>query len=87
MSLGQRRDWFRILRDLTAVGLDYSKIARKCNRHFSTVQKWAAGTEPKESDGRLVLALYARHCPEKYREHQKHFEIRLEADTTPGALA
>lgn len=73
----RRRDWFTILRDLMAAGVPMSVVARKCNRDGATVRKWGEGAEPKESDARVVLALYARHCPRKYIEHQKHFEIRM----------
>lgn len=74
----RRRDWFRILRDLMAAGISMGKVARKCNREPRTVSRWAEGSDPKEADARIVLALYARHCPEKYREHQKQFEIHIE---------
>lgn len=80
MTSARRRDWFRILRDLTAVGVRYSYVARKCNRDSKTVQNWADGGEPKESDARIVLALYAKHCPLKYLDHQRAFDIRVEID-------
>lgn len=76
----RRRDWFRILRDLMAVGVSMNQVARKCGRNGTTVKNWACGSEPKDSDARIVLALYAKHCPEKYRAHQKHFDIRLEIE-------
>lgn len=72
-----RRDWFRILRDLNAASVSMAQIARKCNHHTATVVAWADGGDPKEADARIVLALYARHCPLKYLEHQKQYEIRL----------
>jgi hypothetical protein len=74
----RRRDWFRILRDLKAVGLSYGAVARKVGRDPSTVQGWAEGAEPRESDARVVLALYAKHRPADYLRHQKEFEIRVE---------
>ncbi len=79
-----RRDWFRILRDLAAVRVSYATVARKCNRDVSTVKGWADGGDPKESDARIVLALYARHCPLKYVEHQREFEISVEISRTVG---
>ena len=78
-----RRDWFRIIRDLAAVrdsagvSLTMAYIARKVGRSKDAVQAWAEGSEPKESDARIVLALYAKHCPEKYRAHQAEYEIRV----------
>lgn len=72
----RRRDWFRILRDLAAAGWGYSAVGRKCNRDPTTVRMWAEGSEPKESDARVVLALYAKYCPAKYAEHQLEFELR-----------
>lgn len=75
-----RRDWFRILRDLMAAGQSMSKVARKCSHDVCTVRNWAEGGEPKESDARIVLAMYARHCPVQYRAHQKHFEISVMVD-------
>ena len=78
----KRRDWFRILRDLMQVGVSMTQVARKCNRDVSAVRGWANGSEPKESDARVVLALYAKHLPLKYLEHQKAFEIRAEIEAT-----
>jgi hypothetical protein len=82
----RRRDWFRILRDLAAAGISMAEVGRKCGRSKDAVQGWSEGSEPKESDGRVVLALYAKHCPMEYLEHQRHFEIRVEMVnvTTPG---
>ncbi|ALV06689.1 hypothetical protein [Roseateles depolymerans] len=78
----KKRDWFRILRDLSAAGVSMSLVARKCGLHSSTVRMWAEGSEPKESDARTVLAIYARVCPAKYREHQAQFSIRAEMERT-----
>ena len=80
MATHRKRDWFVILRELMKAGVSMSKVARKCNRDPTTVYKWADGGEPKESDARVVLALYARYCPDKYREHQKAFDIRFDMD-------
>lgn len=74
----RRRDWFRVLRDLMSAGVSMAEVAKKCGRHTTTVQAWGEGGEPKESDARVVLALYARHCPEQYLMHQREFDIRLE---------
>jgi hypothetical protein len=70
------RPWFRILRDLMAVGVSMAKVAKMCGKSggASTVQHWADGGEPKDSDARVVLGLYRRHCPEKYEAHMKEFE-------------
>lgn len=76
----QRRDWFRILRDLARVGVSYADVGRRCNRNPSTVAKWAEGADPKDTDARIVLALYAKHCPIEYIAHQKQFDIRIEID-------
>ena len=83
----RKRDWFRILRDLMKAGVSMSKLARKCNRDATTVYKWADGGEPKESDARIVLALYASVCPEKYIEHQREFEIRVRRSASESAPA
>lgn len=82
----RRRDWFRIIRDLMASGVSMGEIGRKTQRDKTTVQKWAGGNEPKESDARMVLALYAKHCPTLYLAHQKEFDIRVEIEnvTSPG---
>lgn len=74
-SAGRRRDWFRILRDLMAQGVSMREVARECGRDISTVGGWADGTDPKEADARIVLALYAKHCPEKYLIHSREFAI------------
>jgi len=76
----RKRDWFRILRDLMRVGVSMGDVARKCGKHPATVAKWAEGSEPKESDARVILALYAKHCPVQYLEHQRQFDIRVEID-------
>jgi hypothetical protein len=82
----RRRDWFRIIRDLNAAKdsmgrpIDLGYIARKCGRSRGTVFGWADGAEPKESDARVVLSLYAKYLPDKYREHQKQFDIRVEIE-------
>lgn len=73
-----RREWFDILRDLMAAGVSMADVGRKCNRNKKTVHLWAEGGEPKDSDARIVLALYAKHCPDKYRAHQLRYEIRIE---------
>jgi sulfite reductase beta subunit-like hemoprotein len=86
MVATRRRDWFTILRHLAKAGVSMSQVARKCNRNNTTVAAWANGSEPKESDARIVLALYAKWCPRQYLEHQKEFEISVEIDavTEPG---
>lgn len=81
----RRRDWFTILRDLVKAGVGYAHVARKCNRDAGTVAGWANGGDPKESDARIVLALYAKHCPAKYLEHHKQFDIRVEIDNVTDA--
>lgn len=86
VTVGKKRDWFTIFRHLMAKGVSMRDIARKCNRHLGTTKHWAAGCEPKDSDARVILSLYAKHCPEKYRDHAKEFEIRVGEDTAPGAL-
>lgn len=80
----RKREWFVILRDLMKAGVSMSKVARKCNRDPTTVYKWSDGAEPRESDARIVLALYASVCPEKYVEHQREFEIRVSPTRTEG---
>jgi len=76
----QRRDWFRIIRDLSKEGISAAEIGRKCNRDKCTVIGWANGGEPKESDARIVLAIYAKYCPDKFAAHQRQFEIRVGVD-------
>ena len=76
----RRRDWFTILRHLMAEGVSMGAVARKCDRDVGTVKGWADGGDPKESDARTLLALYAKHCPAKYREHQRPFRITAEID-------
>lgn len=71
----RRRDWFRILRDLMEAGISMSEVGRKCNRETRTVTRWAEGSDPKDADARVILHLYAKYCPEKYRAHAKEFEI------------
>lgn len=81
-AVPRRRDWFRILRDLAAVQpkpISMSQVARLCGRDVKSVQHWASGGDPKDTDARLVLQLYARFCPVQYHEHEKQFKITVEA--------
>ena len=80
----RRRDWFMILRDLAKAGVSYAYVARKCGRNPCTVGEWADGGDPKERDARIILALYAKHCPVEYTEHQKAFAIRVEMANVTG---
>lgn len=73
----KRRDWFRIIRDLMAAHISMAKIASACGRDPKTIEHWTEDGEPKDSDARVVLALYAKFCPEKYAEHMKEFSIPL----------
>jgi hypothetical protein len=86
LSHGRRRDWFYILRSLAKAGMGMAKVARKVGRNKTTVHAWAEGSEPKESDARVVLALFAKLCPREYAAHQQMYEIRveIEATTEPG---
>src|SRR5436309_1075527 len=74
-SARRRRPWFEILRELIKAGVPYAAVARKCNRDVSTVCNWANGGDPKDSDARVVMALYARHCPERFAEHEREFGV------------
>jgi hypothetical protein len=69
-----------------AAGISMGEIARRTDRNKTTVQNWAEGSEPKESDARVILALYAKHCPVQYTDHAKAYEIHVEIDaaTYPG---
>lgn len=82
------RDWWRILRDLRYAGISIRAVARKVNRDHTTVLSWSSGAEPKESDARMVLALYAKHCPEQYARDQVHYSIAgaAEADIIEAAI-
>ena len=71
------RDWFKILRHLVRAGVSYAEVARHCNRNATTVQGWAEHSEPKESDARVVLALYRLHCPDEYQKEQDEIEREI----------
>lgn len=74
--LRSRRDWFYVLRSLKKAGVSYQEVARKCSRHVGCVQNWAEGGDPKDADARIVLALFARYCPQEFEEHMKLYEVR-----------
>lgn len=76
----RKRDWFWILRTLTKHGCSMAEVARACGRSTSAVQDWQY-SEPKESDGRIVLALLAKHAPDEYVRHQAEFAIRLDIES------
>ena len=84
-TIGRRRDWFRILRDLMGAGVSMAEVGAKCGRNRWTVRGWAEGGEPKDSDARVVLALYARHCPVQFELHLREFNIRADIDGTVSA--
>ncbi|MBF8177234.1 hypothetical protein [Herminiimonas contaminans] len=68
----KRRDWFKIIRvDLINAGVSMAKVASACGRDPKTIEHWTIDGEPKDSDARVVLALYQKFCPQKYVEHMK----------------
>jgi hypothetical protein len=72
------RPWFRIIRDLMAANVSMSKISRICGKSCArVVQHWCDGGEPKDTDARIVLELYRRHCPEQYLKHMQEFEPEM----------
>lgn len=81
-----RRDWFQVLRDLKRAGVSLHAVARRCGRDHSTVVGWGEGSEPKESDARIVLSLYAQHCPTQFVEHQKQFAVGPELEALQAAM-
>jgi transposase-like protein len=78
LSHGRRRNWFAIVRDLMRVGIPMAEVARRVGRDPTTVQAWTEGGEPRESDARIVLALYAKHCPKQYLDQERRYRIALE---------
>lgn len=71
----KRRDWFRIIRcDLVYAGVSMAKVADACGRDLGTVKHWTEEGEPKDTDARTVLALYRKHCPEKYHAHMLQYD-------------
>lgn len=66
----RRRDWFQIIRvDLTYAGIPMAKVAKICNRDPKTVEHWTLDGEPKDTDARIILALYQKFCPQKFYSH------------------
>ena len=80
--VSRRRDWFNVLRDLQKAGVSYREVARKCCKHVGAVQNWAEGGDPKDVDARVVMALYAKYCPEKFVAHQALYQV-TEVPTAP----
>ena len=81
-----RRDWFWVLRTLMKHGVSLGEVGRATGRATSAVAHWQNGGEPKESDGRIVLALLAKVSPAEYRAHQAAFDIRVSAAETGKVL-
>jgi hypothetical protein len=78
----RRRDWYQIIRvDLLYAGVNQAMIARACKRDPKTVENWTNGGEPKDSDARIILVLYRKHCPQKYIEHMKQMHPDFIFDT------
>lgn len=75
VSKQKRRDWFTIIRrHLVYAGVSQSKVASACGKDKKTVENWTLGGEPKDTDARIVLALYKKHCPEHYEQHMREFQ-------------
>ena len=51
--------------DLRGAGLSLGAVAAALGCSRSTVQGWAAGHEPRHSDGDALLALWAEHVGER----------------------
>ena len=77
LAVASRRDWGAILHDLAAAGVPLAAVAGACCRDVGTLKAWARGGEPKDSDGRIVLALYAKHCPALYLAGEQAHAVRL----------
>lgn len=77
LAVAPRRDWGAILGDLAAAGVPLAMVAGACCRDLGTLKAWARGGEPKESDGRIVLALYAKHCPALYLAGEQAHAVQL----------
>jgi hypothetical protein len=60
----QRRNWNRIITELEE-HLPLRVIGRLLHKTKPTVWGWKVGSEPKESDGRRLLALHAKYCGNK----------------------
>jgi len=59
-------DWPRILLDLRRAGLTVDEIAAATHSSRGAVHGWLTlGAEPRYSTGVLILALHARHAPQK----------------------
>jgi len=59
-SIG-RRDWDRIITEIEK-HISLRGIAQAVHRSAPTVLSWKISGEPKDSDARRVLALYAKYC-------------------------
>lgn len=81
-----KRDWFRILRDLMAADVSMGRVARYCGRDMKTVQAWANGSEPRDSDARVVMLLYRRHCRLEYDAHMAEFDPDMRTPEAQAAL-
>lgn len=57
----QRRiDWFRILADLRVQGYSLYAVADETGIPRKTLDGYRSGSEPRHSDGELLLALWER---------------------------
>jgi len=77
MTAKRPRDWFYVIRTLMRYGISLRDIGKACSRDHTTVEGWQNGSEPKESDARVVLGLMARHAPVEYIQHQRQYELEL----------
>jgi hypothetical protein len=82
-----RRDWKRILHGLARAGISTAEVAAKCNRNPTTVTNWAKGIDPKDTDARIILALYAKHLPEDFLKQEAEFGVRSVASSSPDPQA
>ena len=57
-------DWIQILEDLNQKGITTYHLSQELGYTFSTVQRWASGSEPRESAGRAILEYHRQLCGE-----------------------
>ena len=63
----ERTDWFRVLADLTAAGVNNAEAARRIDVSRYKIIRWKNGGEVEHDEGAALLRLHASVCLENQK--------------------
>jgi hypothetical protein len=71
-SLTPRTDWFRVLADLQYAGHDNIEVAECLGVPAGTLYGWKSGSEPRHSDGHLLLVFWSEVTGKSFDDRPMH---------------